>query len=79
MKLYYAKVMWYHSDEGNDHIDKMFVFGADLTDACYCINNAFSDIESLTIEEVNGYISKNILYLPDDTDVISILREANDY
>ena len=78
MRLFYVRILWYDGYTDGSFLQNCFVFGEDITEAIKKINQSFKDIESLTIEEIN-YMADDILYVPDEPELIRKIREENFY
>lgn len=79
MRLYFATVQWFDSCEDDDRTNKVFVFGENISDAAANIEQSFSDVQSVTIQEVQYDCGVPILYVPDDDELIRKITEENTY
>ena len=79
MRLYLATIHWYDSYREEDQDDKVFVFGANLSQAAGHLDACFSYIQSVTIEEVQCDTGAPIIYVPNDDDLINKIVEQNTY
>ena len=79
-KLYFAIIHWYDDYSDKDLINKCYVFSISYADACKQINTQFSNIERIDIEEIAGDCGPTaILYVPDDSDIITAINNENNY
>ena len=74
--MYYAEVMWWNEYEEEDVITHMFVAAGNYEEATHYINQAFSRIESIKIEEFDSE-ERHIVYIPKD--VAQQVKEENLY
>ena len=79
MRLYFATVNWFDSCKDDDNTNKVFVFGESISAAAANIEESFSDVQSVTIEEVQFDCGVPILYVPDDDELIQKITEENIY
>ena len=79
-KLYSATIHYYNDYCDKDLISRCYIFAISYADACSQIDTQFSDIERIDIEEIAGDCGPTaILYVPDDSDVITAINNENDY
>lgn len=79
-KLYFATIHWYDDYSGKDLINKCYIFSISYADACKQINTQFSGIERIDIEEIACDCGPTaILYVPDDSDIITAINNENNY
>ena len=74
--MYYAEVMWWNGNEGEDVITHMFVAAGSYEEATRYINQAFDYIESIKIEEFDSE-EHHIIYIPKE--VVQQVKEENLY
>lgn len=74
--MYYAEVMWWNEYDEEDIITYMFIAASGYEEATRYINQAFSHIESIKIEEFDSE-ERHIVYIPKE--VVQQVKEENLY
>lgn len=79
-KLYFATIHWYEDYSDKNLITKCYIFSPSYADACKQIDTQFSYIEHIDIEELSCDCGPTaILYVPDDSDIITAINNENNY
>ena len=79
-KLYFVTVYSFEEFSEKDLITKCYVFAPSYASVCKQINSQFSFIQRIDIEEIASDCGlTSILYVPDDSDIISAINNENNY
>ena len=79
-KLYFATIYWYDDYRDKDLSNKCYIFAISYADACKQIDTQLSDIERIDIEELTSDCGPTaMLYVPDDSDIITAINNENNY
>ena len=74
--MYYAEVIWWNEYEETDVITYMFIMAGNYEEATRYINQAFDNIKSIKIEEIDSE-EHHIIYIPKEA--VQQVKEENMY
>ena len=79
--LYYCRIKWYNDDQDKDKVNNAFIVAESYSDAVAKACENFNYITNIKIEEVvvPGYTDVNMIYVPDDKEIIDAIKAENDY
>lgn len=79
-KLYFVTIYYFEEFTDKDLTNKCYIFASSYANACEQIETQFSNIEHIDIEEIASDCGlTSILYVPDDSDIISAINNENNY
>lgn len=76
--MYFVEVIWYSDYDDDEKLDKVLVLAYDWNNAMYKVNQEFSNICSIKMEQIQ-FDECNVIYLPEDESAIEKIRDANSY
>lgn len=80
--LYYAVIKWYDEYRDEEIISRAFIPAPSYTEAAKYAESDFSCINTLSLEEIvtpNAYSDVHMVFMPDDMNVIDLVKSENDY
>lgn len=76
--MYFVEVIWYSDYDDDEKLDKVLVLASDWNGAMYKVNQEFSNICSIKMEQIQ-FDECNVIYLSEDESVIEKIKDANSY